>query len=188
MALACHLIESQWSAPDPADRLSCRSLDPDQSLRPAGPAHRVGLSLTATAAPVALALGMSGSFVVLGVGVALLGPAWGSRRTGWRQVLRWSWWAGLVMVVPRLGAVFTRATWAWPPADASVDAAQAGDPEVSAEDLVFAGVRWAAGPTMFRKLCIDTCAGLKSNWRSRRLDAGGIPGGRARAEPGAQMM
>lgn len=79
-------------------------------------------------APLALALGMSGSFVVLGVGVAALGPALGLTADKVSAVAALVMVGfGLVMVFPVLGDIFTHLTARFAArADASVDAAQAG--------------------------------------------------------------
>lgn len=103
-------------------------------------------------APLALALGMSGSFVILGVGVALLGPALGitpDRLAAGAALVMVGF--GLVMVVPRLGAVFTRATSGLAArADASVDAAQAGGLGGQVLGGALLGAVWSpcVGPTL----------------------------------------
>lgn len=62
-------------------------------------------------APVALALGMSASFVVLGLGVATLGPALGiHEETVSRAAALMMMGFGLIMLVPAFGGQFATAT------------------------------------------------------------------------------
>lgn len=62
-------------------------------------------------APVLLALGMSASFVVLGLGVATLGPALGLGEEVVAQVAALMMMAfGLAMLIPSLGGTFATAT------------------------------------------------------------------------------
>ncbi len=103
-------------------------------------------------APLALALGMSGSFVALGVGVAAVGPALGitADKVSAAAALVMAGF-GLVMIVPGLGDLFSRLTARLAArADGQVDAAQAGGLGGQVLGGVLLGAVWSpcVGPTL----------------------------------------
>lgn len=103
-------------------------------------------------APLALAIGMSLSFVALGVGVAALGPALGinADKIGAAAALVMVAF-GLVMIFPVLGDIFTRLTSRFAAkADTSVDAAQAGGLGGQLLGGALLGAVWSpcVGPTL----------------------------------------
>ncbi|MBI1173563.1 cytochrome c biogenesis protein CcdA [bacterium] len=122
-------------------------------------------------APLALALGMSGSFVVLGLGVALLGPALGiteDRLSSGAALVMVAF--GMIMVFPVLGDIFTRLTARFAArADASVDAAEARGLGGQFLGGALLGAVWSpcVGPTL------GAAIGLASSGRSLGL-AGAI--------------
>ncbi len=120
-------------------------------------------------APLALALGMSGSFVALGIGVAALGPALGLTTDKVSAAAALMMVAfGLVMVFPVLSDIFTRATARFAArADASVDAAQAGGLGGQVLGGALLGAVWSpcVGPTL------GAAIGLASGGKSLGLAA-----------------
>lgn len=118
-------------------------------------------------APLALALGMSGSFVILGVGVALLGPAIGITPDRMAQGAALTMVAfGLIMAFPILGDIFTHLMARLSArADASVDAAQATGLTGQALGGALLGAVWSpcVGPTL------GAAIGMASSGRSLGL-------------------
>lgn len=103
-------------------------------------------------APLALALGMCGAFVVLGVGVAALGPALGitADKVNAAAALGMAGF-GLVLLVPRLGDLFAGLTAGMAArADTSVDGAQAGGLAGQLLGGALLGAVWSpcVGPTL----------------------------------------
>lgn len=120
-------------------------------------------------APLALALGMSGSFVALGVGVAALGPAVGvtaDKVSAAAALVMVTF--GLVMLFPVLGDIFSLLTLRFSAqADASVDAAQAAGLGGQLLGGALLGAVWSpcVGPTL------GAAIGLASSGKSLQLAA-----------------
>lgn len=122
-------------------------------------------------APVALALGMSGSFVVLGLGVAFIGPALGVTADHFSAAAALVMAGfGLVMIVPALGNAFSGAMSPFAAhADTLVDTAQGRGLGGQVLGGALLGAVWSpcVGPTL------GAAIGMASSGRSMIL-AGAI--------------